>query len=183
MLTSIAVNLKAKPPKKSLRKSGFREPVEMAGIMMLFILGVVMFPTRRMVGWFYKGEDEFVFLLADGIQRMLFTAMMFHFIKSFGFRFWPLKTQLKPLLVVLPALVIAVNNYPFVVNIMGECHLDFTRFEIISFALWCFGVGLFEEVAFRGVMLPLVLIRVQKSKKQAIKKHPVFFTVAISSAV
>ena len=79
--------------KKSLRKSGFREPLQMLGIMMLFIIGVVTFPTRRILGWFYKGEDEFVFLFADGVERLLFTALMIRFALQFGFRIIPRKTH------------------------------------------------------------------------------------------
>ena len=42
---------------------------------------------------------------------------------------------------------------------------------------------MFEELAYRGVMLPLILIKIRRIESPIIKKRPVFFTVAISSAV
>ena len=125
--------------KKSLRRSGFTEPVQMAGIMMLFILGVVMFPTRRIVGWFYSGEDEFVFLLADGVERLIFTVLMLRFAAQFGFRLISFKTKAIAYLAVLPALVVAVNNFPFASYFGGDCGLNQTD-NVFSFSLWCVGV-------------------------------------------
>ena len=170
--------------KKSLRKSGVNEPVQMAAIMMLFILGVVMFPTRKIVGWFYKGEDEFIFLLSDGIQRLIFSAVMFKFITDFGFHFMPKKFYAVGFLMVLPALIVAVNNFPFVSYFSGDCSITETPRNILFFAIWCVGVGLFEEVSFRGVVLPIIYIKMRESKLKIFgKSKPVFLTVAISSAI
>lgn len=170
--------------KKSLRKSGVNEPVQMAAIMMLFILGVVMFPTRKIVGWFYKGEDEFIFLLSDGIQRLIFSAVMFKFITDFGFHFMPKKFYAGGFLMVLPALIVAVNNFPFVSYFSGDCSITETPRNILFFAIWCVGVGLFEEVSFRGVVLPIIYIKMRESKLKIFgKSKPVFLTVAISSAI
>lgn len=163
--------------KKSLRRSGFKEPVQMAGIMMLFIIGVVTFPTQWIVELFYKGGDELVLRMADGITRLIFSVMMLYFIGNFGFRVIPRKTHIIDLLVVIPALIIAVNNFPFVAYINGDCSLTEDAGGIIMFAVWCIGVGLFEEISFRGVILPLTLIFLKD------KKRPVFFTIAVSSAV
>lgn len=163
--------------KKSLRNSGFKEPLQMIGIMLLFIIGVATFPTQWIIELFYKGEQELVFRLADGVQRILFSAMMLYFVGNFGFRIIPRKTQVIDLLVVLPALIIAVNNFPFVSYFKGDCAITADAGEMVMFAVWCIGVGLFEEVSFRGVILPLTLIFLKD------KKRPVFFTVAVSSAI
>ena len=170
--------------KKSLRKSGVNEPVQMAAIMMLFILGVVMFPTRKIVGWFYSGDDEFVFLLADGIQRLIFSAVMFKFIADFGFNVIPEKMRVAGFFAVLPAVIIAINNFPFVSFLSGNCSVTETPGNIAIFAVWCLGVGLFEEVSFRGVVLPLIYVKLRESNLTVFgKKKPVFLTVAISSAI
>ena len=173
--------------KKSLRRSGFTEPVQMAGIMMLFILGVVMFPTRRIVGWFYNGEDEFVFLLADGVERLIFTALMLRFAAQFGFRLVSFKTRAISYLTVLPALLVAVNNFPFVSFFSGDCGLNQTD-NVLSFCVWCVGVGLFEEVSFRGIIYPLINISIYKHCKEGskfafLKNRPVFWTIALSGTV
>lgn len=163
--------------KKSLRKSGINEPIQMAAIMLLFILGVVTFPTSKIVGCFYKGNDRLVFLLADGIERIIFTAIMLKIIVDFGFRFTPKKPCFTGLLAVLPALIIAINNFPFVSYFNGNCSISASPKDLCFYTVWSLGVGLFEEVAFRGVMLPLIYVKLRD------KKRPVFFTLAISSAI
>ena len=134
----------------------------MAGIMMLFIIGVVTFPTRRIVEWIYPLATEHIFLFADGLERVIFTIVMIRFIKSFGFRVIPRKTNLITLISLIPALIVAVNNFPFVSMFMGECKVVEQPLNITFFAFWCVGVGMFEEVAFRGVILPLCLIKINK---------------------
>ncbi len=171
--------------KLKLRTSGFREPLEMGGIMMLFILGVVMFPTRKMVGWVYKGGEEYVFLLAEGVVRLLFTGMMFYFIRSFGFRVLAPFSRIIDYVAVLPALLVAVNNFPFVSYLMGDCSLAEGGLKLFAFTVWCVGVGVFEETAFRGVIFPLCLVLIKKWRGKNGKKtdRPVFWTVVLSSAV
>ena len=65
--------------------------------------------------------------------------------------------SLKKLVFVIPALVIAVNNFPWVSFLAGDCTLDADIGEIVFYAFICFCVGLFEELAFRGCALMLLL--------------------------
>ncbi len=172
--------------KQTYRKSVFKEPVQMAAIMMLFIIGIVTFPTRIILGWFYKGDNEFVFLLADGVERLLFCVLMVYFALQFGFRLWPKQFNAIAYLAVLPALIISINNFPFVSYFSGNCNVDAKFFEIASFTLWCVGVGLFEEIAFRGVIFPLVLIKIKKIKSPKwafLQRRPVFWTIAFSGGI
>ena len=170
--------------KKSLRRSGFKEPVQMTAIMLLFVLGVVTFPTRSIVGFFYKGGEEFVFLFAEGVQRIAFTFMMLHFAKSLGFKLIPRKTHVFGIFATLLAFVIAVNNFPFVSYITGQVGVEENSVQLLSFMLWCVGVGLFEEVSVRGIIFPLVLIKLSGEKAPKLfKKRPVFWSIAISSVI
>jgi membrane protease YdiL (CAAX protease family) len=62
----------------------------------------------------------------------------------------------KSLLLSLPALVIAVNNFPIIGLCTGLVHV--VKWELLPLLLLsCFATGLFEEAAFRGVIFPLLL--------------------------
>lgn len=162
--------------KKTLRRSGFTEPWQMIGIMLLFTIGAVTFPTERLVKLFYDA-DEHAMLLYNGIERLIFTAVMFHIVGSFGFKIIRPKTHIIALLAVAPALIIAVNNFPFVSFFTGKCSIADGPREIIFFAVWCIGVGCLEEVAYRGIILPLLYITRRN------KKRPVLWTLVLSSAI
>ena len=173
--------------KKSLRRSGFGEPIQMIGIMLLFTIGVVAFPTRQIVELFYKGGDEFILMLATGVERIVFFAVMLVFMLQFGFHPVCGGRRAVDFLTVVPAFVIAVNNFPFVSFLSGDCTVAGGAREIALFAVWCVGVGLLEETAYRGIILPLTYVAIKKIKPDGklsfLKKRPVFFSLAISSAL
>lgn len=88
----------------------------------------------------------------------------------------PLEDYLGSLLLVIPALMVAVNNMPIISLAVGRCRVDDTWIWVVLFALECIAVGAFEELAFRGVLFPYFL-RKCKSRLQ------IFFCVAATSCV
>ena len=65
-----------------------------------------------------------------------------------------LKLFQKPqyLWVMLPAMIIALDNFPWLAYFAGKMELVHTSvWHIVLFALYCLAVGFFEEVLFRGV--------------------------------
>ena len=85
----------------------------------------------------------------------------------------------KPLLwlLTIPGFVIAINNFPFVSFLAGDCQITAKTESIMYFALICLGVGFFEEMAFRGCAFMLLL----KSKTQSRAK--IFLAIFLSSVV
>ena len=84
--------------------------------------------------------------------------------------------RLSHLAVFLPALLVAANNFPFLGMMSGAVWVD--RGDLIwIYALDCLMIGLFEELAFRGVLLPFLL------EKRRRTKASVLWTVVGSSAV
>lgn len=85
----------------------------------------------------------------------------------------------KPLLwlLTIPGFVIAINNFPFVSFLAGDCQITAKTESIMYFALICLGVGFFEEMAFRGCAFMLLL----KSKTQS--KAKIFLAIFLSSVV
>lgn len=97
----------------------------------------------------------------------------------------------KALLVSLPALVIAVNNFPILGLIGGSVWVDSDPVTAVLLVLACLGIGFFEETAFRGVIFPVLLSRLltytRKRAKPNAKLSPetlaVLLAIVLTSAV
>ena len=84
--------------------------------------------------------------------------------------------RLSHLAVFLPALLVAANNFPILGMVNKTVWLD--RGDLLwIYVLDCFMIGLFEELAFRGVLLPFLLEKRRNSKSQ------ILWTVVLSSGV
>ncbi len=81
------------------------------------------------------------------------------------------------LLAILPAFVIAINNFPFVSFFSGDCTISASFGDIIIYALFCLCVGFFEEMAFRGCALMFFL------KKRANTRLGIFISILFSSLI
>ena len=79
--------------------------------------------------------------------------------------------------VILAAWVVAVNNLPIVGMLSGNARVSAGGAVVLLFALECAAVGCFEELAFRGFLLPYCAERMRQRKKAA------FFSALLSSAV
>ena len=84
--------------------------------------------------------------------------------------------KISGLLWVIPAFAVAVNNFPFVSFLAGDCSLNASANDIFTYALFCLSVGFFEEMAFRGCALMFLM------KKRADTKKGIFFAICLSSA-
>ncbi len=76
----------------------------------------------------------------------------------------------------LPALAVAANNAPILALLTGEARVD--RFDLLPLlALESLLIGVFEEVAFRGVLFPVLL------EKRRGTRRGIFLTTVVSSAL
>ncbi len=84
--------------------------------------------------------------------------------------------RISHLAVFLPALLVAMNNFPILGTVNGTVWIE--RGDLIwLYVLDCLMIGLFEELAFRGVLLPFLL------EKRRGEKSQILWTVVISSGV
>lgn len=106
-------------------------------------------------------------------------ALMWRF--SYTHLLFPKKLKAMRFLTVLPFFAIAVNNFPFLSVLMGEASLDgASAVGYATYALICFSVGLFEELAFRGCAF---MIALEQTKKISRAPLCVLAASVISSAV
>ena len=78
---------------------------------------------------------------------------------------------------IIPAFVIAVNNFPIVSYLSGDCSFIADAPKILAFAFSCLCVGFFEEMAFRGCALMYIM------KKRTNTRLGIFVSILLSSCV
>ena len=106
-------------------------------------------------------------------------ALMWRF--SYAHLLVPKRPKLARLLQSLPFFAIAVNNFPFLSVAMGKASLQGAPLpHMLGYALLCFSVGLFEEMAFRGCVFVIALERAEKITSAPLR---VLAASVISSAV
>lgn len=83
----------------------------------------------------------------------------------------------KHFLIIIPALVVAVNNFPIIALLNDRASLDEPTYRVILFFIECFSVGFFEELFFRGLVL---IYLVQQFSH---KKYGLWIGLVISSLI
>lgn len=159
----------------------------MLALLLLFLLFMNRFPTVR------DALDETDAELVDlAVTRLLCGGIFLCLAVYLGHPlFSPRRTRVKGILCSLPALLIAVNNFPLIGLISGSVTLTAPAYRILLLALACIGIGLFEELAFRGVVFPALFGRVLKKLKETEKENArlpaetkaVFLSILLTSAV
>ena len=81
------------------------------------------------------------------------------------------------LLLCLPALAVALNNFPWISFFAGDCSFEASVEDMLFYGLICFCVGFFEEFAFRGCAFMFLL------RKRADTKLRVFMAIFWSSVI
>jgi len=71
----------------------------------------------------------------------------------------------KSLMIVLPGLLIAVNNFPIIAYLDMRAAVTEPTYTIYLFIIECISIGFFEEVVFRGIILIFLLQRFSSTKK------------------
>ena len=143
-----------------------KTPAQSAAILYLLTAGFVLFPYEWL-GDLITYDRMLANMLGLGLVRIVFAAVMFVLALQMGIRkvWFVQKGEWKALLFAIPALVVAVNNLPIVAIANGTAHLTGGSVYFLAFAVECLGVGLFEEIAFRGVIFPFVLGKTGTGKK------------------
>ena len=133
-----------------------REPVSSAAIIYLLVAGLVLLPTRWLGELLFPEQANYAYMLGVGAVRLVLCVPLAVLARQMGVRHIWLPAGGGALLLCLPALVVAANNFPLVALIQGTAGVT-DAFGAALFAVECVGVGLFEELAFRGVIFPFVL--------------------------
>lgn len=130
------------------------------------ILVVVILLIIDMLFMFYNNFENKV--LSDSIVRLLYSVVIIIMIYAFKFNLLKPRSY-KAMIFALPALLVAINNFPFVAYLSGNTTFNSSTTDVYYFILQVISTGLFEELIFRGLFLYWML-DLFKDKKHAILK-------------
>lgn len=148
----------------------------------IFAIGIVLMLLLewKKTSWFgYEPYGQMHYeILSRLVAALACVALLFRFSLSRLFVFK--RPILRPLLVILPCFAIAVNNFPILSVLQGDALLGTNVTDYVVYAILCFAVGFFEEVAFRGCVFTVALERTTKITSPSLR---VFAACVASSAL
>lgn len=106
-------------------------------------------------------------LLRSLISHVLGSAVFAALLIFVGNRLWS-TPKWSHAAVVLPALLIAVNNFPIIALATGNATVERTEL-LLPLLIDCLLIGVFEEFAFRGTLFLLLLQKHRKTRAQVIR--------------
>lgn len=109
------------------------------------------------------------------LTRTVGGTLFFLLIRQSGGRVLGITDNRRALLCLFPAMAVAVNNFPLAGLLTGAAVVDAGTADVLLLAAQSAAVGLFEELAFRGFLFPLVL--------RTFRGRSVFLPAILSSAV
>ena len=142
------------------------------GFMLVFLLAflcfLLLFP--RYSGGLHETDAE---LLDMAVSRILGGGIFLCLLIYLGFPLLALRRSgLFGLLLSLPALIIAVNNFPILGLKNGTVTVTAEMPRVLLFTMAVIGIGLFEEIAFRGVVFPTLLRRILETLRRKESENP-----------
>lgn len=160
-----------------LYKDAAKGPFYHIAIIALLGVGISAIPLDKLFGLFISDEKTALCLAQTVIRYIIsaaaiITTVKYGFNKEFSFR-----KGVKGYIMVLPALLVAINNFPFVALFTGGLTPDYEGNYLILYIFYCLSIGLYEELVFRGLIFPLCLSVTEN------KKHGVFWAVALNAAI
>ncbi len=137
------------------------------------LLGIAVFGLL----WFTKPQysaDPLRQTLTEATVYRLLGAVIFLMLSFYlGMRLWNRPAR-GTCFVLLPALAVVVNNFPFWGLLSGQAQVVHTDL-LPLFLVDCLFIGMFEELAFRGVLFLAILEKRRSTRRQ------IFWTTVISS--
>ena len=158
-------------PEKSKKRSRLDPLVPVFLLVTAILVWFEMFPPTI-------SRDETVnALLISIITRAAGSVIFILLAQRMGWKIWTFRVKGRALAAVLPAFAVVINNFPLIGLISGAAYVTAPAWQTALFALSCLLIGLFEEMAFRGVFYLLIL----SARRDSTKK--IFLVTVVSSAV
>lgn len=147
------------------------------------IVGAVFLAVYELFLKGFYGKEPLSGILDMVITRAVGSVVFIMLLSYLGFKVTDpfRKPFLKSLLITLPCFIVVVCNPPILGLYSGMAHLRFEgdqlAFYMFMFALQCIFVAIFEEFAFRGVVLLSIMEKRRSTNLQ------IFVSILLSAAV
>lgn len=124
----------------------------------------------------FLGQTKDVTMITNAITRIAVGSLFMILLFGLGHReMFSFKNTIKSLVIVIPALIISINNFPIVAYLDGRAGLSEPIYRVFLFLVECLSVGFFEEILFRGIILLFLIQRLQHVK------YGMIYAIVISS--
>jgi membrane protease YdiL (CAAX protease family) len=136
-------------------------------IVSIFFISMIIILILSYIDLFSFSNQLTNEMLSNSIPRLLggivFVVLMIMtgYKKSFKFN-GPVLTSL---FVIIPGVLIAVNNFPIIAYLEGRVEITEPVYNIYIFLIECFSISFFEEIVFRGIVLILLIQKLPSTKK------------------
>lgn len=162
----------AKTKNDNLYKFAMQTPWQFIFVVILYTIGAVSFPIG--IFTYFLGDSELANMIALFLSRTICIILPIWLIFEVkNQKILKINLNLKALLIILPFLLVAINNFPILPIFTGDVKFNpdnnFTKW--VAYALACLGGVFLEEITFRGLILPTLYVKFKD------KKNRVFLTV------
>ena len=154
-----------------------KSPFFHIAVVALLAVGLSSLPLEKLLIKFFSDEGN-AYLCAGAVVRFLLCAAAVVLSLKYGFyKPYVSSAKVTAYLLLVPALLVTVNNFPLVRIFGGECEITADGERLALYILYCFSVAAFEETVFRGIIFPLSYIALKG------KKRSLFWSAALSSGI
>lgn len=161
----------------AIRRDGYKSPVSHIIIVLCLTLGLSALPIQRLTDLFI-GDKLVSAMVSTSVLRIILSVVAGIFIYVYGFnKLFKNTFGIKGYLLSIPALIIAVNNFPIIGVITGNVTVFADGNRFLLYVFYCVSVGIYEETTFRGLIFPLCVLLFKD------KKCGLFWAVFLSSAL
>lgn len=161
---------------KTLKKDSEQHPISNILIVIMLTVGLVSLPTQwlsNLLGDTIKSD-----LIAKIIIRSIIVGVGVYTVFLYGNQnIFKSPFNLKGLLICIPALIVVLNNFPFVALMKGNAKISQDALTVFIFFIYTLLIGAFEEIMFRGIVFPICYYQLKD------KKLGLFWSIALSSAL
>ena len=135
--------------------------------MLILIIMMIIFEFIDMP-LFQNLEDEGI--ITDSIMRLLGGIAFIIILTGFGYaKIFQIKHFWKSLFIIIPALIISINNFPIIAFFDGRALLSAPEYRIYLFLFECLCIGFYEEIIYRGIILGILFQNLAKTKNGLLK--------------
>lgn len=147
-----------------LKDDARKSPLFHVFIIVAMGVALISLPAYSLLEFF--GVSKFIaFNLGGAIWRLLIAAIAIVLIFKYGFNKVLFNRKgLKKFVFIIPMLLVAINNFPIIGVARGMVFFTNSVLENSIYVLYCFSVGLVEELIFVGLVFPLFTICFKNKK-------------------
>ncbi len=135
-------------------------------LLTIIIISLLLTTLLQVVGVFWLTDTLSKKMIQDASVRLILGMVLVITLYYLGFI--PFKKSTKSLLwiacIILPGLIISINNFPWSAFFSGRTALNEPQALIYLFALDCLSTGFLEETIFRGIILVVFIQRFPQTK-------------------